>query len=191
MIIKCTTCGSVYCIADKFVDSSERKVKCSKCNHIWSIKINNQNLINDEPNPLSFKWLNQFLAILLIVMNLLLFHHFWLRLPLIEKIYQYFDYYSSKDFQLDDLDFKMEKDVIFIKGTLINISDREHNLPFLRFRLLDRDKKIIFQYTDKISDLKLSAGSHYSINSKIINLTEEDVYLVLDYGNKIELILNK
>lgn len=196
MIIKCETCGSVYCIADKFIYSSERKVKCSKCNHVWNVKVNNSNLTSSFPSEITASWplqnyLNKFLSILLILINLFLFHRFWSEVPIVEKIYQYFGYQSSDNFRLDNINFTMENGTIFVNGSLTNVSDSEYNLPLIRFRLLDRDKKTLFQQTNEKKDIKLAPGEQHLINVNIINLTENDAYLVLDYGNKIELMLNK
>lgn len=191
MIITCKECKAVYCIAEKIIGQNSKMVKCTRCQHTWMVS-------NDAPSSLkkpckTSSKANAFISALLLLIiasiSILLFPEFLIRFQPVKNIYEKCGIYDSKGLLLDNISFTLNANEILIKGLISNNSLNTKAVPDIRYILLNKDKKIIFQYTHRSSKQLLKPAEVFPINSKIININDDATALWLDIGNKLELLL--
>ena len=200
MLITCKECGAIYCIAEKIIGSMGRKVKCTRCQHVWMIeskRVPDQTLESCLTLPILYKpalpkalrMMPIFLVFMLILINFIFFPELFTRVSLFRDLYQKCGFYSSDGLSLDNFIFELNKDEVLINGFIQNNSNENKMTPDVRYILLDKDKKEIFKYTQKSSYKLLKPGESFSINTNIIHIKEDANMLQIDIGNKLELLL--
>ncbi len=200
MLITCEECGAIYCIAEKIIGSMGRKVKCTRCQHVWMIESKqapsqaldpclNLPILYKPALPKALRLIPIFLIFAIILINFIFFPELFTRVSLFRDLYQKCGFYSSDGLFLDNFIFELNKDEVLINGFIQNNSNENKMTPDVRYILLDKDKNEIFKYTQKSSYKLLKPGESFSINTKVIHLKEDANMLQIDIGNKLELLL--
>lgn len=190
MLISCKECKAMYCIADSIVDNSSRKFKCTRCQHVWKINENDHiNLSKKRSIKVSKLFTPIFLSIVIILINFIFFPEFFIKISPFKEVYEKCGIYNSDGLLLDEFIFEVNNNDLLVKGIIRNESDEDKSFPDVRYILLDGNKNIIFKYTHISSKKIIKAKDFSTIDTKILNVMDEAVYLQLDIGNKLELLL--
>ena len=192
MIITCEECKAVYCIAEKIIGPFSKRVKCTRCNHVWMVNSNSEQQFIKQPScckPIFSKLMPLFLLINIILINFLFFPELFISIPPFKELYEKCGIYNSEDLILEGFNFEKQNETILVNGFIKNEGDEDKFLPDIRYILLDQNKNIIFKHTHISSKKILKAGEIWSIHSKIINVNFDADYLQLDIGNKLEFLL--
>lgn len=191
MIITCKECKAVYCVAEKIIGPNSKMVKCTRCQHTWTIKNDSSDCDKKLPEAKSKSCIFTpiLLAFIIAFISILLFPEFLIRFQPIKSIYEKCGIYDSEGLLFDNITFSLNNNEILIKGLISNNSSNTKLVPDIRYILLNKDKKIIFQYTHHFTRKFLKPNEVFPINSKIINLNDNATALQLDMGNKLELLL--
>lgn len=190
MIITCEECKAVYCIAEKIIGPFSKRVKCTRCDHVWIVNSTPEQI--EQPvcdKPIFSKLMPFFLLINILLINFLFFPELFIRFQPFKEIYEKCGIYNSADLILEEFNFEKQDETILVNGFIKNEGDEDKFLPDIRYILLDQNKEIIFKYTYIPSKKILKAGEIWPINSKIINVNFDADYLQLDIGNKLEFLL--
>lgn len=191
MIITCEKCKAVYCIAEKIIGPFSKRVKCTRCNHVWIVNVNAAQQI-EQPScyrKIFSKLMPLFLLINILLINFLFFPELFISITPFKEIYQKCGIYNSADLVLEGFNFEKQNETILVNGFIKNAGDEDRFLPNIRYILLDQNKKTIFKYTYLPSKKILRSGEIWPIDSKIINVNFDAEYLQLDIGNKLEFLL--
>lgn len=189
MILTCQECKATYCLADKVIGPEGKMVKCAKCHYVWFAQDPNK---SEDCNKSSCNVVGGLLVsssiMFLVLLSLSLFPEVFIKFKPLEKLYASCGVYNSKNIAFDEVELLVNGSEVIIKGSIINLGSEEENIPDLRYELLNEDKQVIFKSTAKLDGAKLKPNDLYNINSKIINIPDEAIYLKMDLGNRLELM---
>jgi len=203
MRISCEKCHAIYSIAETVIGCAGRMVKCARCDHTWMVETSNIEVNTQAAHcanlPVLFKpalpkYFNSvpiLLVLILILTNFIFFPEFFMHFKPFKTLYEKCHIYDNKELLLHSFSFDINNDDVIIYGMLLNSSNEDKMIPDIRYVALDKDKEVLFRYTSPSPNSILKAGENWPIASKITNLNENTMYLQLDIGNKLELLLRK
>ena len=197
MNISCPECKTTFIIADQLISNTSKKLKCSKCKHVWTnnhdtdlgvkriidlpsvskIKTTldleaKQDLVLEEKCGKLFYIYPIFIGILIIILTSIT--AFGIKIPISCTVPQAL---ILKDIKLKNL-WKEQK--IVLNYRVHNNSEKLENLPLIRIRLFDKNSKIL--KTHIIKDRKeLKPAQFVNINTEFESIMQE--------ANKVDIAL--
>ncbi|MDG1437287.1 MAG: zinc-ribbon domain-containing protein [Rickettsiaceae bacterium] len=205
MYIACPQCDTKFVVTPKQIGLNGRKVKCSKCLHVWHYKLDTN--IVDEPvitkqkpiapigngvnlpalvkseKPSYLFLLPGFVMGAIIVLLVFLF-------PQQVGINSFF---NKKDVAIQDVKIvkDAESEKIVVKYKVHNNSASSINIPLIRISLFDQNHDLIQENIDNHSKIMIDPGKTVQIKTQFLSVHESVKTVDIMAGNKLDFILYK
>ncbi len=203
MLISCPNCSSTFAVPAKALGENGKKVKCSKCGHMWhqnpppAEKSSLDNLLNvnkseDKNLPVKTNKTNNlgYIAACLILVFICVILQFMAMPKLNENISQML---GLEDFTaIKMVNFTSESQIndnkwdIKISGVITNTSSREVKTPTLDVKILSKGGRVIAEDKIKIEKEKLEPYEIYNFSTEINRVTGNAEILDITFGNWLE-----
>lgn len=205
MYIACPQCDTKFVVTPKQIGLNGRKVKCSKCSHVWHYKLDIS--IVDEPlitkqkpiapigngvnlpalvkseKPSYLFLLPGFVMGAIIVLLVFLF-------PQQVGINSFF---NKKDVAIQDVKIvsDAESEKIVVKYKVHNNSSSSINIPLIRISLFDQNHDLIQENIDNHSKIMIDPGKSVQIKTQFLSVHKSVKTVDIMAGNKLDFILYK
>jgi len=203
MYISCPECDTRFVVNSEQIGTHGRKVKCSKCAHIWHQRLDKHLKIEPVLEPLSLvstplmKGVN-LPALLPIKIPLYLYGLpvfligmiIFMTITLFQDSFELHSVLNDKDLSIRDLQITNNKELgkIIVNYKVLNSSTNNIKMPLVRIRLFDKNNRVINSRIDDHSDINLSPSQNISISTEIpVPPSTENIDIML--GNKLDFIL--
>lgn len=212
MLINCPECKTGFSVPRNAIKESGKKVKCSKCSHIWlqkpipydkqrledtlrtsrekdlTIKVqDNTNLPVAKKNNLLLKKIAFSCVLLLLTVCVSVLANFS-KIPFVKSAIS-IDDYSPLHFY----DFKVEKEVIdkkndiFLSGKLVNTSDKRIKLPEVHITVLSKGGRTMSEASVKLDSEYIEPFSYIDFKPDITGISGNADSVNVKFGNWYEL----
>jgi predicted Zn finger-like uncharacterized protein len=212
MLIQCEQCKIKYIVSFTKIGEQGRAVKCAKCSHVWFVKPTEEDIqISKDVEISSVEFptnntlgislpaiikkkkrtpLFTYTSIALLALCLMIIGYYNKgHINIDSMLYKSLFEFSTQDVTLDDISINKIGSTIIINGFIKNDSDKERILPYLRILILDKNGNVLFSHMTEINNQNLQPGEKYNIHNIIKNIHPWAEYLILDVGNKLELLI--
>ncbi len=203
MYISCPECDTRFVVNSEQIGTHGRKVKCSKCAHIWHQRLDKHLKVEQVLEPLSLvstplmKGVN-LPALLPIKIPLYLYGLpvfligmiVFMTITLFQDFFELHSVLNDKDLSIRDLQITNNKELgkIIVNYKVLNSSTNNIKMPLVRIRLFDKNNRVINSRVDNHSDINLSPSQNISISTEIpVPPSTENIDIML--GNKLDFIL--
>jgi predicted Zn finger-like uncharacterized protein len=203
MYISCPECDTRFVVNSEQIGTHGRKVKCSKCAHIWHQRLDKHLKIEPVLESLSLvstplmKGVN-LPALLPIKIPLYLYGLpvfligmiIFMTITLFQDSFELHSVLNDKDLSIRDLQITNNKELgkIIVNYKVLNSSTNNIKMPLVRIRLFDKNNRVINSRIDNHSDINLSPSQNISISTEIpVPPSTENIDIML--GNKLDFIL--
>lgn len=213
MIIVCPNCSTSFIIPDQALGDEGRKVKCSKCQHVWhATKSNAKEKHYAEAPAVAVKaipvnsalpavaqekfpvmaLLSTIFLFILIMFTIFFFHSETLRntefgFNLLEKL----RLHSTEGFVLKEIhvksEIKAQKPSITLGYKIVNNSDFIQPMPLIRIRLLNETGKVLHSYIRTDSNYEFQPFSQLSPRTEFLDVSSDTRKVEIALGNRLEL----
>lgn len=204
MYISCPECDTKFVVSAEQIGPGGRRVKCSKCSHIWhqtphsNVKI--EPLLTAQPVqdvqlgsgvnlpallpiriPLYLYSLPFLLISLIVVMLTMMFPD---RLGLDTSL-------SQKALSVKDIKVENNKDLgkIVVSYKILNSSDAPEKMKLIRIRLFDENHRLLKSHIVDHSNVELAAKQYVLIKTEFVPAPPSTAHLDIMIGNKLDFIL--
>ena len=144
-----------------------------------------------KKSPLFLKLLPVMLFCAIFIASTLFYKGLMIKIPGMASIYDALDNYPTDGIIFDKVSISklstLDGENLILRGSLYNNSSQDRKVPDLRFRIKNRNGKVILNHIIP-SQKKLKPGEKHSINNTIRKLSGSAAYLSLDIGNPLELM---
>lgn len=213
MIISCEKCYATYVVSLASLGQEGRMVKCAKCSFVWYAKPSSEevNLISSSENnnfdqylksslpvlqgphvTLIHKIMPLILVIAIMFTGLIMYSEKFSKISFLANIYEKFKISDSKDIVFDNLIFQKINNVknfdLAVQGDIINNSNQVKKIPLVKFTIYDEHRRELFSHILNLENKYLNPNEHYKLDNKLKNLSGNEKYLLLEMGNKLELL---
>lgn len=217
MILQCPSCFAKYFIDENFMKSSKHKnVKCTKCHYQWSLdkQKKNENIIannnkkkvakydkkaiNIDMKNINYAFVLNFLFVFLLISTSIIIFHDDLPVKIRAEIYNSLPFKLAniidthgmlfENLKIENNEYNSQNNVN-IKGFIVNNSNKIKIVPPIRICLGNESKKCMRSYYIKSNGKAIGSRSKEHFHYKIVNVESEIDRIVIDMGNKIELML--
>ena len=205
MYIACPKCNTKFVVTPEQIGEHGRKVKCSKCTHIWHQKLEDH--LNVEPiiltpppistTPLgngvnlpallpmkipSYLYILPFLLIgLIIFISIMLFPHKLGFESLLNN-----NNLSIKDLQIQN---QQELQKIAVSYKVHNTSSKNVHMPLVRIRLFDKSGRVIKSLIDDHTNVQMVPNQFIQVKTEFVPAPPSADSIDIMIGNKIDFIL--
>ena len=203
MYISCPERDTRFVVNSEQIGTHGRKVKCSKCAHIWHQRLDKHLKIEPVLESLSLvstplmKGVN-LPALLPIKIPLYLYGLpvfligmiIFMTITLFQDSFELHSVLNDKDLSIRDLQITNNKELgkIIVNYKVLNSSTNNIKMPLVRIRLFDKNNRVINSRIDNHSDINLSPSQNISISTEIpVPPSTENIDIML--GNKLDFIL--
>jgi predicted Zn finger-like uncharacterized protein len=203
MYISCPECDTRFVVNSEQIGTHGRKVKCSKCAHIWHQRLDKHLKVEPVLEPLSLvstplmKGVN-LPALLPIKIPLYLYGLpvfligmiIFMTITLFQDSFELHSVLNDKDLSIRDLQITNNKELgkIIVNYKVLNSSTNNIKMPLVRIRLFDKNNRVINSRIDDHSDINLSPSQNISISTETpVPPSTENIDIML--GNKLDFIL--
>ena len=202
MYIACPECTTRFVVTAEQIGKEGRKVKCSKCLHIWQQHPPEQLRVEPKiesstktlplgngvnlPVLLPVKipaHLLYGLPILLVSMIIFMFTILFQDNFVLPSIL------NTKDLIISDVSYQRTLGKTAINYKVSNLSDKSVKIPLIRIRVFDKNHRLINFRIDDHSNIKLSPSQNVVINTELEDVpTHANIDIMI--GNKLDFILH-
>jgi predicted Zn finger-like uncharacterized protein len=204
MYIACPECDTRFVVTAEQIGKHGRKVKCSKCSHIWHQRLNNHLRMEPVLEPVAIKLTPlgngvnlpallpikippylYGLPVLLIAMII------FMVVTLFQDNFGLSSILNNKDLSIRDLQITNNKKLgkLIVNYKVLNSSDKNVKMPLVRIRLFDKDNRVIKSRIDDYSKINLSPSQNVSINTEFVPAPPSTENIDIMIGNKLDFIL--
>ena len=203
MYITCTKCSTKFVVTTEQIGEQGKKVRCSKCSHIWHQK--SEDNVRIEPTLTTPKATTSFgkgvnlPALLpikfppyLFVMPILIIGLIILMLTMLFPNKLGVDsLFNSNVVSIKDLQIVNQKDInkITVNYKVHNSSLKKMKIPFVRIRLLDKNNKVLKSLIDNHTNIDVSPDQSLQVKTEFIPAPRSVDKIDIMIGNKIDFIL--
>lgn len=204
MYIACPECDTKFVVTPKQIGTHGRKVKCSKCSHIWYQELgdnvpiepvvsqlepiapigNGVNLPALVPakTPSYLFWLPGMVIILIFVMLVILFPS---QLGITSLL-------NSNEVSVEDIQIVNQEDVekVVVEYKVHNNSLDNVQMPLVRVRLFDKNHNILSSRIDDHSDTEMYPDQIKRVRTKFTSVPSSVGSIDVMIGNKLDFILH-
>lgn len=205
MYISCPECEAKFVVRADQIGPNGRKVKCSKCSHIWLQQLSDDMKIEPVLTPtqaaaeiplgngvnlpallpVKIPAYLYALPFLLITMILgLIFLMFPAKLGFDTMLDS--KHLSVKDIKIDN---QKELDKITVSYKILNSSDKESPMPLVRIRLFDKNNRILKTHVVDHSKIDLSPKQYVLIKTEFVPAPPSTESVDIMIGNKLDFFL--
>lgn len=194
MNITCANCSTNFIVSDEKIGILGRKVKCTKCLHIW-----HQELVqNYSPSPERGDFLLDFRATNLPVIipqkaNQLNYHSLFLVLTTVSLImllfYNKFNLTSKLDVKQIHITTPISDAPLSLKYNITNRSKTKLKLPLLRIRLLDIKNNVIAQYVTELPVKEINYNENIFFKTNFDKSYNRLSKIDFTLGNRLEFLI--
>ena len=204
--VRCAKCANVWYVeAEKLPDDIEISIAAT----IENLKVN-----IDEPNhnpyfsarddssvpaiiekdiSLIQKFMPVVLMIAIIATGLIFFKHKLDSIAWINDLYKKYNFIQTYDSKLENVVIsKKEEDhseSLYIKGYITNLVNHSITLPDMRITIINEKGDILLKEVLPGEGKQILKGEKYPINNVVRHLDPKAAELILDIGNKLELLV--
>jgi len=202
MYIACPECTTRFVVTAEQIGKEGRKVKCSKCLHIWQQNPPEQLRVEPKiesstktlplgngvnlPVLLPVKipaHLLYGLPILLVSMIIFMFTILFQDNFVLPSIL------NTKDLIISDVSYQRTLGKTAINYKVSNLSDKSVKIPLIRIRVFDKNHRLINFRIDDHSNIKLSPSQNVVINAELEDVPPH-ANIDIMIGNKLDFILH-
>ncbi|MFK8040568.1 MAG: zinc-ribbon domain-containing protein [Rickettsiaceae bacterium] len=212
MYISCPKCSANFVVTVQQIGKLGRKVKCSKCHHVWhqmpiegtTIEAHQDHIEipkNISPNDYKFTPSNglNLPAILPIKIPKYLYYLPFILIALIMMLsimlfkenFGISHILSREKFNIRDVqvDYSKNLNKIIVTYKVVNISDNKAKMPLVRIRLFDKNHKIIKTHIANQTSAVLSGKQFVTIKTEFDSMSDDAQEADITLGNKLDFIL--
>ena len=204
MYIVCPECDAKFVINPEQIGKHGRKVKCSKCSHIWHQRLNNHLKIEPILEPGSIKPIPlgngvnlpallpiRIPAYLYGLPVLLIGMIIFMTITLFPTTFGLDSILNSKALSIRDLQITYNKELgkIIVNYKVLNSSDKNVKMPLVRIRLFDKNNRVIKSKIDDYSKINLAPAQKVSISTEFAPAPPSTENIDIILGNKLDFIL--
>lgn len=204
MYISCPECDTKFVVNPEQIGSNGRKVKCSKCSHIWHQRLN-ENIkiepiltpaIQDTPPlgngvnlpallPVKIPVYLYSMPFLFIVMILIMF------MAMFPQKFGFDTMLANNDMSIKDIQIDNRKDLekLTVSYKVLNSSEKAAHVPLVRVRLFDKNNRILKSYIVDKREIDLSPKQYVLIKTEFVPAPPSTESLDIMIGNKLDFIL--
>jgi len=201
MIISCKKCDTKYKVKPGSLKSEGRKVRCTKCNYVWTQKtevkktsaISNINFSRRLPVvieyvvPQWFKMLPIVLSILVVFTSAFIFqdslgNHF----SFAKKIYEKAGMEFTDNVEINNVEIIKKSDGKFdINGFVVNNSSESKRIPNIVVRTIG-GKDHVESFVIRLPTSRFNTGEKYPFFKRVDNLPVDTKLITLEIEDKID-----
>tara|TARA_B110000211_G_C13843128_1_gene448823 strand:- start:37 stop:648 length:612 start_codon:yes stop_codon:yes gene_type:complete len=202
MYIACTECDTKFVVTPEQIGKHGRKVKCSKCSHVWHQNLEDN--IRIEPvltAPEAFTPLGNGVnlpALLpvkippyLFVMPLLMIGLIIFMLTMLFPNKLGNSLLNSNEMSIKDMQIVNEKDLdkITVNYKVHNTSFKDIKMPLVRIRLFDKNNRVLKSIIDDHTNIDMSPDQYIQIKTEFVPAPPSVDSIDIMIGNKIDFLL--
>jgi predicted Zn finger-like uncharacterized protein len=209
MYIACPECDTKFVVTPEQIGTHGRKVKCSKCAHIWHQTLDNhikitptvvsvaQNTGQDTAMPLG-NGVNlpallpvRVPAYLYTMPILLVSMIIFLLVMLFPNSINLNSLLENREISIKDVHIERQKDIdkILVSYKVLNSSSLNTKMPLVRIRLFDKSNRVLKSHIFDYTTIDLSPQQYVEIKKESVQAPDEADSVDIMIGNKLDFIL--
>lgn len=203
MYIACPECDTKFVVTPEQIGNHGRKVKCSKCSHIWHQKLNNPVRVEPtiltptETTPLGngvnlpallpVKIQPYLYALPMVMIGLIIF----MLIMVFPNNLGFDSLLNNKTLSIRDIkiDNQTELDKITVSYKILNSSLKNQKMPLVRIRLFDKSNRVIKSLIDDHTEINMSPNQFIQVKTEFVPAPPSTESIDIMIGNKIDFIL--
>ncbi len=206
MIISCKKCSTKYQMSIASVTSTGRKVRCTKCFHIWTqypskdkqkkkeATVKKVSLSRSLPVVIEYvvpgwlKLLPAIFAVLILVTSVFFFHEdIENKYQPLRSVYTKVGILNSGNIEIQKTELlRKDNNSIDINGFVVNNSEERRRVPNIVVRVVDQTNKKILSFVIKAPKSDLSNGGKYAFFKNIKNIPSSAKLITLEIEDKMD-----
>lgn len=209
MIISCHNCRTAFYVSPEQIGINGRRVKCSKCKHIWYATIP-QEILQPSPNvmpkrteresesPASINlpviissrisklaFLMPFLMLILIATTLLMFYPSFMNKY---GLCYYFCQQSGVKIQDVTYDYDENTQKVIVEYSIANDTADKAKLPLVEIKLIDDSNNILQKTYIENNDIWLDPNNSLRAKTEFYLTSANSKYIQISLGNKFKFL---
>ncbi len=203
MYIACPECNTKFVVTPEQIGVQGRKVKCSKCAHIWHQKPDDQLNVDAvlsvplTPTPLGngvnlpalvpVKIQPYFYAMPILMIGLIIF---MLTILFADNLGAD-SLLNNSELAIKDIQIENNKDLgkIVVSYKVHNTAKTNVKMPLIRIRLLDKNHRVIKSLVDDHTKINMSPNQFIQIKTEFVPAPPSTETVDIMIGNKIDFLL--
>ena len=203
MYIACPECNTKFVVTPEQIGTHGRKVKCSKCSHIWHQKLDSPMRIEPtvlapiEATPLGngvnlpallpIRIQPYLYALPFFMMAMILF----MLTMLFPNNLGFDSLLNSKKLSVHDIKIENHKDLnkITVSYKVMNNSKKNLKMPLVRIRLFDGNSRILKSLIDDHTNIDMSPNQFIQVKTEFVPAPPSAKEIDIMIGNKVDFIL--
>lgn len=204
MYIACPECDAKFVVNSEQIGKHGRKVKCSKCSHVWHQRLENQIKIEPTlaqsvpeitplgngvnlPALLPIKIPSYLYGLPVLLIGMIIF----MVVTLFPNIFGISSILNDQNLSIRDLQIVNDKELnkITVAYKVLNSSDKNIKMPLVRIRLFDSNNRVIKSRIDDYSKIELAPSQNVSINTEFVPAPPATENIDVTIGSKLDFIL--
>ena len=205
MYIACPECNAKFVVTSEQIGQQGRKVKCSKCSHIWHQKPDNSARIEPTiPEPaadtttpigngvnlpalLPVKIQPYLYALPALMISLIIF----MLVMLFPNKLGFDSLLNSNKLSIKDIKIENNKEIdkITVSYKVLNNSSETVKMPLVRIRLFDKSDRILKSLIDDHTNVDMFPGQFIQVKTEFVPASPSTKSIDIMIGNKIDFIL--
>lgn len=220
MILQCPECSARFAVPDTLMPPEGRTVKCGRCAHLWHAEgvapseesfaeLAQQVAMEEAPvipsrlpvrqkpplRPWPFMAGAGALAALWLLFAFIAYYPSWIKLPILEDLYETFGITSTEGLVFEDVTMQRStneagKTKFLLAGSITNRWAGMRLVPTVRVQLKDRDGETIWAREYDVNE-KIGPGEPYAfrIDNVETSFADRVSSVVLDVGHPLQLMM--
>jgi predicted Zn finger-like uncharacterized protein len=206
MYIACPKCDTNFMVLPEQIGNFGRKVKCSKCAHIWHQKLTSQlkmeplvmNFDNSYTPPVIGNGVNLPALLPIKIPEYLYFLPFiligliiTLSVILFPNIYGIDSALNHPKLNIKDIHVESQKELgkVIISYKVMNSSPKNIQMPLVRIRLIDKNSRPVKSYVEDKTSVTLLPNQYVNIKTEFVAVPASTKNIDITLGNRLDFIL--
>lgn len=203
MYITCPGCKTRFAVTAEQIGNNGRKVKCSKCFHIWhqkplgQVKIEPKVELVSTKTPLLGNGINLPVLLPIKVPGHLLYGLPILLISMIifmvtilfQDSFVLPSILNNQNLVISDVRPYQQLDKTIINYKVTNLSSKSAKVPLIRIRIFDKNNRIINSRIENHNNIKLAPSENIILSTELVNIPPH-ANIDIMIGNKLDFILH-
>ncbi len=203
MYIACPECDTKFVVTPEQIGKHGRKVKCSKCSHIWHQKLTDQIRIEplltqpitatplgngiNLPALLPIKIQPYLYAMPVVMIGLIIF----MLIMVFPNGLGINTLLNNSKLSIKDVQIQNQQDLekITVSYKIHNAAETTVRMPLVRIRLFDKNNRIVKSLIDDHTNIDMSPNQFIEIKTEFVPAPSSTDSVDIMIGNKIDFIL--
>jgi predicted Zn finger-like uncharacterized protein len=203
MYIACPECDTKFVVTPEQIGTHGRKVKCSKCSHIWHQKSGDNARIEPTitapikttplgngvnlPALLPVKIQPYLYALPLMMIGMITF----MLVMLFPNNLGFDSLLNSNQLSIRDIKIERQQDIdkITVSYKVLNNSANNVKMPLVRIRLFDSNSRILKSLIDDHTNIDMSPNQFIQVKTEFVPAPPSTESIDMMIGNKVDFIL--